>query len=485
MVLCSSVCPLAMVVGLAAGAAGSEPNEHLRTDVCIVGGGSGGFAAALAAARAGVEVVMVERMAVLGGTSTTGLVCNWEPGPGDPIARELYDRLQGLHAAGVTQDRNPDRKRGPFGLWVIAQDIPYERTLRRSDAPYAQCHGVVFDPEAMSRTMAELLAQTGKCRVLLKTRFVAATTTGPRITSVRTEASEGSVRQIEARVFIDATGNVDLCRAIGCETMLGAEPQSRFGEPYAPEKPKQNLNAISLCYRVRKSERPAPASELAAPVKSWPHAAHVNELPGGDLIINPLGILPGSALIDLGYDRAYEACKPLVMAHWRWLHSQGPFVNYEFGELAVSLGIRESYRVVGQYVLTQHDLLDGLGRQKHTDIIAIADHAMDVHGSHQGRLSSLKGPYGIPYRCLIPKDRENLLVACRGASFSQIAASSCRLSRTILAIGHAAGLAAAQAVRSNTVVGGIDVAAIQKQVRLSESIAACERAHQTPPRAAH
>ena len=93
---------------------------------------------------------------------------------------------------------------------------------------------------------------------------------------------------------------------------------------------------------------------------------------------------------------------------------------------------------------------------------------MDVHGS--GRASvckELKGPYGVPYRCLIPQGMENLLVACRGASFSQIAASSCRLSRTILALGHAAGLAAAQAAKTGVPVAKIDADALRSELRLS------------------
>jgi len=77
--------------------------------------------------------------------------------------------------------------------------------------------------------------------------------------------------------------------------------------------------------------------------------------------------------------------------------------------------------------LAQHDLMAGLGRQEHDDIIAIADHAMDTHGASTGRAGTREHdqPYGVPYRCLLPRDVDNLLVACRGASFSSVAASSC------------------------------------------------------------
>ena len=94
--------------------------------------------------------------------------------------------------------------------------------------------------------------------------------------------------------------------------------------------------------------------------------------------------------------------------------------------------------------------------QTHGDMVAIADHPLDIHGGSHG-LKEIAEPYGIPFRCLIPKGKRNLLVACRGAGFSHIAASSCRLSRTVMALGHAAGLAAARAVSSAIDVRSIDI----------------------------
>jgi len=438
----------------------------LQTQVCVVGGGSGGVAAAVAAVRAGASVVLIEQMPQLGGTSTGAYVSSWEPGPGDALAREIYHRLKNRNAAGVTRDTNGDRKQGPFGLWQIDPGLAYEASLHRAGQPRQQWHGVVFDPAAMSGVMAEVLAETGRCNVLLGRHFTSAKIEGRRVMAVEAKGKDGTLCRVRAEVFIDATGNVDLCRAAGCQTMLGAEPRSRFGEPSAPENPDRNLNAISWCYRIRKRSHPATPSAPDSPVTSWPGAAHVVELPQGDRMVNPLGLLPGQVLIDRGYEGTMAACKPIVQAHWRWLHGQPAFAQYELDSLAPMLGIRESYRVVGEYVLTQHDLLAGLAKQNHPDIIAIADHSMDIHGSGRASIcNELAGPYGVPYRCLIPRGMENMLVACRGASFSQIAASSCRLSRTMLALGHAAGLGAAQAVRTNVPVGKIDVAPLRRELR--------------------
>jgi hypothetical protein len=128
------------------------------------------------------------------------------------------------------------------------------------------------------------------------------------------------------------------------------------------------------------------------------------------------------------------------------------------------LGIRESYRLKARYVLTQHDLAAGLDDQTHADIIAVADHPCDIHGAG-GHLKTIHQAYGIPYRCLIPAGAcENLLVACRGSGFSKIAASSCRLQRTMIQLGHAAGAAAAMTVAADVAVDQIDIAELVRQL---------------------
>jgi len=464
-----SYCIAAAAVLLAASpdapAVAGEVSE-LRAEVCVVGGGSGGLGAAIAAARAGADVVLVERQDRLGGTSVCAYVCNWEPGPGDSIAREIYARLSELpDAVGITTDHNGDRSQGPFGLWLPTPGLTYEETLRRAGLPRSRWRAVVFDPAKFSQVVSEMLAETGRCRTLLETGFVEAEAEGARVLSIKAESVGGKTHRIRARVFIDCTGGGHLCRAVGCETMLGPEGARRFREPSAPELPGNTLNAISLCYRIRKSRSPVRQTQPEPPVKTWPRSAHVSGLPNGDLLVNPLAMLPGRALVEQGYEACMEQCKRIVKAHWRWLQTKPAFSGYEFHSYAPMLGIRESYRVVGEYVLSEHDLLAGLERQVHPDVIAVADHAMDVHGEGRRRVrEELSGPYGIPYRCLVPRGWDNLLVACRGASFSHIAASSCRLSRTMIALGHAAGLAAAMAARSDLPVAEIDLAALQEEL---------------------
>ncbi len=466
----SPCCSLMGVLALGCGVSlATEPGD-LATDVCVVGGGAGGCGAALAAARAGARVVLVEREPRLGGTNTSGYVAAWQAGPSDSFAREIYDRLRrapGAPLAGIAHECNLKRERGPFALWLIDPQLDYAHTLRRSQRDISQCAAVVFDPDALDQVFRQMLAEAGDCRVLLRTSMVDVRSTERRVVSIEAEPHNGTRLKIHARVFIDSTGGVALCRKLGCETMLGSEPQERFQEPSALTGATGMLNGISLCYRIRKTANPRRQAEIEGPVSAWPHSAHVTEIPGGDLMVNPLTIVPGTTLVERGYDETLALAQRTAQAHWRWLQGLEPFAQYELQSLAPMLGIRETYRVVGPYVLTEHDLRQGFDRQPHKDMVALADHRIDLHGGRgQTRLIVVEQPYGIPYRCLIPKGWDNVLVACRGVSVSHIAASSCRLSRTILALGHAAGLAAAQAVRRDVNVDQIDVRAIQQELQI-------------------
>jgi hypothetical protein len=277
-----------------------------------------------------------------------------------------------------------------------------------------------------------------------------------RVDAILVEDAAGAITRIRANVFIDSTGDVWLARALGCEVMLGADPKSRFDEPSAPEESTLQLNAITRCYQIVPRDAPHRETPTAVQV-AFPRAAFVTGWQDGMRMVNMMPTLPGRALIDLGYDECMRRSEPIVRAHWHWLQQIPEFQQYELAEIAPMLGIRESYRVVTQYVLNEHDLRAGLPNQQHSDLVAVADHPCDIHGAG-GHLAAVNTAYGVPYRCLVPAGAwENLLVACRGAGFSKIAASSVRLQRTMIQLGHAAGMAAAMAAKNNAAVGKIDV----------------------------
>lgn len=437
-----------------------------RYDLVVIGAGSGGIGAVLAAARAGLHVLLVEKTDMLGGNATRCGVNCWEPGVGGTgIPFDIYKRLKRIpQAVGIYSPgrhfmwQRPDETIPyPGGENLIDPTCSYgDSLLRHPPHPMPRPellefrrkynHGVPFEPDAFAQVAGELLAETGRCTVLMNTAFTGVTIRDRRISGL--ELSDG--RQVTASFYVDGTANVLLAQACGCEAMLGQESRATFGELHAPDAPQDHLNGATLIYRVTPVERsdiePLPEGILATCWwrPTFPIAA-INHYPNGDLNINMLPTMEGREVLALGYDAAYTECLRRVAAHWHHNQESFPeFRGYRLKWIAPGLGEREGPRVVGRHVLTEHDLHAGLSGQPHDDIIAIADHAMDTHGSSTGRAgtSEFYQPYGVPYRCLLPRDVDNLLVACRGASFSSLAASSCRLSRTMLQLGQAAGSAA-------------------------------------------
>ncbi len=246
----------------------------LHCDLAVIGGGSGGFGAALAAARQGLDVVLVEQADQLGGNSVRGGVHCWEMGAGGTgIPFDLYRRLRqipgaagiysiGRHGLWFKPDKEPYRF--PGGESVIDPTRSYADTLRRHGtrgmaADEAACrelwHGVVFEPDAMAATMKAMLDETRRCRVLLNTAFQTVQATAGRVEFLQLDDGQ----RIVARSYVDATGDGWLCLGARCEVMTGQEARDRFDEPSAPAQPNQNANGVTLIYRV--TQKPKPGME--------------------------------------------------------------------------------------------------------------------------------------------------------------------------------------------------------------------------------
>jgi len=462
-------------------AVASAEQQPITCDIAVVGGGSAGFAAAWSAAHLGSDVVLIEKEAMLGGTSTIGGVNNWEPVMGATgVPYRVYQRLKKLpNAVGVYRfDRHCSWKKPwekyvfPGGMIETDPCLSYAHTLLRHGPGMGDerwfrehCHGVIFEPDAMAQTMLAMLNETGHCRVLLKTPFVSATHNAGRVSTVT--LSDGTL--VRARIFIDATDGV-LCAQVGGELMSGRDAKSAFNEPGAPPEPVAHMNGATLIYRVTPLGKKEPDLIEPLPVdvsekcwwqKGFPYA-FVGEYPTGDRFVNMLPTMRGEEYLKLGPEKAYAECERRVRTHWHWYQKNfDEFRRFRLKSIFPLMGVRETRRVKGEYVLNQNDLIEGVPRQKHADIIAIADHCMDSHGGG-GPGGELKNAYGIPYRCLLPLHTENVLIAGRAASFSAIAASSCRLSRTMMQLGEAAGVAAHLACTTDVPLRAVDAAAIRR-----------------------
>jgi len=440
----------------------------MPVDVLVAGGGSAGFGAALAAARGGLSVLVVEAHDWLGGTSTVAGVSAWESGCGGTgFPFELYHRLKtqpgavGIYGVG-RHCAWPDEGFYPGGENVLKPELRYADTLvrfglgyvtygRREDRPLIRqrFNGVVFEPEAMARTMAAMLAETGRVEVRLNTRVVRAAVAAGAVS--RVDLSDGSA--VSARWAVDATGDARLCEACGCERLRGEDPRERFGESAAPESPSGRVNGVTLMFRVTPKAGPGvDALPVGIPECCWwadrfP-VAHVVHFPNGDLSLNLLPTMEGTEFLALGPEAAYAECQRRLRAFWHhWQQRFPEWQAYHLASMAAVLGVRETRRTVCEYMLRQADLEGGLAAQRHPDVIAIADHNLDVHGRHAAAGGGVRTAYGVPFRCLRPCGVRNLLVAGRAAGFSALAASSCRLSRTMMQLGQAAGTACALAAR--------------------------------------
>lgn len=472
-------------------------------DLLVIGMGSGGFGAALAAARLGLRVVAVEKADVLGGNAVRSGVSCWEPGAGGTgIPFDLYRRLKripnavaiysmGRHCART----EPGQPMYPGGEQLIDRSKRYIDSLLRCGSPtlrwdldYAKkhWHGVPFEPDAMARVQEEMLLETGRVTLLKNTAFTRVEHGAGRVTRVTLSSGE----TIVARTVVDGTADALVAIAMGCPTMAGQESRAEFDEPDAPDQRNDIINAVSLIYVVRRKDVPGvdPLPEGVASSCWWrasfPVAA-INHAPSGTLFVNPLPTMEGHEFLAMGPENAYAECKRRVLSHWHHSQTTFPeFQSYELASISPALGVRETRRVIGEYVLTQRDLLAGISGQKHDDIVCLSDHSMDTHGqgNRRGGHGELREPYGVPLRCLVPKGYRNFLVACRGASFTSIAASSCRLSRTMIQLGQAAGTAAALAVRSNAdaaLVNPLDLRAMlrEQHVQLEWPMDAAMRTH--------
>ena len=456
--------------------------------LAVIGGGSGGFACALAAARLGIRTVIVEQMDSLGGTATNGGVNCWEMGTGGTgIPFDLYAWMRnnapdsiGIYSYGrhfryrhrQYWPTEPAKMNFPGGEILIDPDRRYTDTLRRHPGPgqtkdetfcRETWHGVPFNPDAMATAMNEMLRQTGNVDILTRAVF-----------DDIQETDDGVLRQIRLRTgetliadfWADAAVGA-LCEACGCEILSGSESKSRFNEPSAPEEPSDHINGVTLTYRISKAD----TSDIESvpegiPEECWwaPNFPLIQcvQNPDQSRTCNMLPTMDGREFLRLGHEKAYTECMRRVRAHWHFIQTHWPeFREYRILNISPMLGIRDEKRIVCERMLTENDLLAGLSSQMDPDIIAVNDHAMD---RHPGGCREVDEPYGVPYRCLIPRGWKNLAVCCRSAGFSSIAASSCRLTRTMMQLGQAVGTAVSIAVSDQCLLPDLDTEKLRQSL---------------------
>ena len=451
-------------------------HRRIRTDICVAGGGSGGFGAALAASRMGGKVLLFESEDLLGGTSTVSGVNCWEPVAGAAYGapRELYERMKkipggcGIYTPRLHRSLGEEGCRDfPGGLSCIDPALTYEDTLKkgfdyRRISDLSKWNGIIFEPRIWDKCAREMLEEN-HVAVLTGRRAVEVGFTDEHIRSVTLD--DGT--QIEAKIWIDNSSF--LAASSRCRLLYGSEPFSLFREPDAPETPEAgSLNGVTLLFRATPKVSPG--------VDALPEALEDREkrqdmvavqYPCGDLYCNMLPTLRGEEYLSLGENAARKVCEERVLVFWHTVQKEYEFLrHYALKSFAPKLGIRESFRTVCRKMLTENEVLGGLEEQEQGDCVAISDHQLDRHGA-KGPGRPVR-PYGIPCGALLPEGKDNLLVAGRIGGFSSLASSSCRLSRTMIRLGEAAGFAAFLALRDHCPLEKVDMRKLQALMKFEE-----------------
>ncbi len=414
--------------------------NRIECDVCIVGCGSGGIGAAISAAELGTKTIVIDRNQIVGGTVTMSWVHSWEPNCGNPpLARRLWKRMRS-YPRGASDREFTTHSRGGDG-----KKLP----------------SMPFEPWAYLRAVEEEFSRFPNLKFFAGMNYVACRRDGRRIVSIVCQGG-GEALEITAKCFIDASADIVLCRDAGCAHAIGEDAKSDYDEPDAPERPNRNvLNEVNWLFRVSTGNKNVVVDQAPVPEKLRNHAFAAIPLPSGDIVVNICGY--GQFHPERLEDSANVFRQQLQIAYdwYRWQVVSSKHPDWQLTGFAPAMGIRETYRLKARYVLNQNDVKAGYFRQRHRNFIGSADHRLDVHGTQLGVHPDYLFPlYGIPYECLQTREYDNLLVACRGFGVSHIAGGSCRLSRTILNIGCAAGRAAARSALSGVLPEDIDATQI-------------------------
>ena len=433
----------------------------IKCQVCIIGAGAGGIGAAYRLIKNGIKTVIVDKNPDFGGAMTFGGVDGFEPGPTlDGLHSLLYEKMSEIENGCQVVKQTPncnifDRDNGerwenhsfekyPWGL-SLPGGYTYKQTLKNASS-FGTAVRLQFEPSAFISAVKEIFSEYSEnLTALFGYEFVSSVKKEGRLFGVIVKKGENK-EEIYADYFIDATGDISLAREAGCDHTIGCEGPEEFGEPSA--KASKKTNGVSYCFRISRHEDPlyidsVPKEYLSVDIEDYKSekmkktVSCLVEYPNGDFNVNMLPTLEGEEYFSLGKD-ADLVGRARVYAYWSYWQTEKNMKGYTLTHI-YDAGVRESYRLRGRYVLCEKDLRAGILRQpKIGRTIAIADHAMDIHGE-SGMFNTLDLPYEVPLECTMTKEYENLFVASHSASFTHIAASSVRLSRTVISIGEGVG----------------------------------------------
>ena len=419
-----------------------------RFDIIVAGGGASGLMASVAAARRGAKVLVVESSGCFGGAATTSMVAQWlgfYNGETCAVGGLPIEYAERIAARGGTVG---------FENYVLAEASAQPMNLKR----------LPFNPEIVKLVSDELVLECG-ASALLHAQVVGATMADKRIASVEIQTSGGRMT-LAATCFVDATGDAVLARHAGAPLKGTETGRDRMG--------------MSLLFRLShvdvarfrqlpRAEKRAIALEGIASGELFWDVLSVSPVGSSDAIclmshIDGLDALDANELTRAELIGRYQVGRITGFLKRR----MSGFEHAELSAIASHVGVRESVRLEGDYLLTQDDVMGARGFE---DSIALGCGPLDVH-EEGGRLKLFMPPmpFEIPMRTMTSQVVDNLVVTGRAISATREANGAIRHQATAMALGQAAGHLAAHAAAEG-LVRQVAASAVQDTLAAAGAIA--------------
>jgi len=429
-------------------------------DVVVVGGGPGGIGAALTAARSGADTVLIERYEHLGGMGTGGLVTiipNLSDFSGKQqiagISQEWIDRLKRRDAADHPKKEHWGSKDSK--LVAYYEDRSFFNVREKT-----VIYSVHIDAEISKCILQDMMQEAG-VKTYLHSWGTEPVMDGNQVKGVIFESKSGR-QAVLAKVVIDSTGDGDLLPYSGADFKSDIDRSMRIANlSFSYWIANVDLKKYQDYKRTRTKELAEQMREIR---KRGGHAGFItSNLKDQDDLVWVFPRYANSSQVDVEELTRVEFLgrKEMLISHDYYKKNIPGFEKSYIVLTNPQLGTRGARRIIGEYLLTERDMNTNVPFEDTIAVFPDVDRGQD----------SIKYPVTyMPYRCLIPRKVNNLLVACRAFSSNAVVNNFFNLIPHCIALGEAAGIAAAQAVSSGVDLRKINIRALQASLKKQGAI---------------